>query len=216
MGIKILHAEVQTLSRNRLKEILLKKQPLISFHEALDSKDLFQKIKFLSPDVLVINYNEGTNFSEADIFKVRLDYPEIKILAFSSDNLSSRIKAVMQSGVDGYIFSDAGENEIVDAIFAIARSEKVIPDRVVEALINEPNLSKKEWLKEKGISERECEIIKLLALGSTNKIIADQLGLSHHTIHTHRRNIMKKLSIKTISELTLFAVKTRLIEGNNY
>ena len=102
------------------------------------------------------------------------------------------------------------------AVALLVRGEKVISDKVVEALINEPNLSKKEWLKEKGISHRETEIIKLLALGSTNKLIADQLGLSHHTVHTHRRNIMKKLDIKTISELTLFAVKARLIESNNY
>ena len=216
MEIKILHAEVQTLSRIRFKEILLKKQSLISYQEALHSKHLFEQIESSLPHVLIINYNEGVNFSETDIFKVRIDYPEIKILVVSSDNLSSRIKAVMQSGVAGYIFSDAEEIEIVNAVFSVVRGEKVISDKVVEALINEPNLSKKEWLKEKGISQRESEIIKLLALGSTNKQIADQLGLSHHTVHTHRRNIMKKLNIRTISELTLFAVKTRLIESNNY
>ena len=214
MSITILHAEFQTLSRIRLKEILLKTDVQISYKETLNSKDLFQKIKIQPPDVLIINYYEGATFCETDIFRIRTDYPEIKILVLSSDNLNSRVKAVIQSGIGGYVFSDAGEQEIVNAVFAVARGEKIISNKVIDVIINEPNSLKKEWLEEKGISQREIEIIKMLAFGSTNKLIANQLNLSHHTVHSHRRNIMKKLNLKTISELTLFAFKSGLIEDN--
>ncbi len=214
MRINILHAEFQTLSRIRLKEILLKTAVAVSYSETLNSKDLFQRIKILPPDVLIINYYEGSTFCEADIFRIRTDYPEIKILVLSSDNLNSRVKAVIQSGIGGYVFSDAGEQEIINAVFAVARGEKIISNKVIDVIINEPNALKKEWIEEKGISQREIEIIKMLAFGSTNKLIASQLNLSHHTVHTHRRNIMKKLNLKTISELTLFAFKSGLIEDN--
>lgn len=214
MRINILHAEFQTLSRIRLKEILLKTAVAVSYSETLNSKDLFQRIKVLPPDVIVINYYEGSTFCEADIFRIRTDYPEIKILVLSSDNLNSRVKAVIQSGIGGYVFSDAGEQEIINAVFAVARGEKIISNKVIDVIINEPNALKKEWVEEKGISQREIEIIKMLAFGSTNKLIASQLNLSHHTVHTHRRNIMKKLNLKTISELTLFAFKSGLIEDN--
>ena len=66
MRITILHAEFQTLSRIRLKEILLKTEVSISYRETLNSKDLFQKIKALPPDVLIINYYEGATFCETD------------------------------------------------------------------------------------------------------------------------------------------------------
>ena len=214
MRINILHAEFQTLSRIRLKEILLKTAVAVSYSETLNSKDLFQRIKILPPDVLIINYYEGSTFCEADIFRIRTDYPEIKILVLSSDNLNSRVKAVIQSGIGGYVFSDAGEQEIINAVFAVARGEKIISNKVIDVIINEPNALKKEWIEEKGISQRVIEIIKMLAFGSTNKLIASQLNLSHHTVHTHRRNIMKKLNLKTISELTLFAFKSGLIEDN--
>lgn len=214
MRINILHAEFQTLSRIRLKEILLKTAVAVSYSETLNSKDLFQRIKILPPDVLIINYYEGSTFCEADIFRIRTDYPEIKILVLSSDNLNSRVKAVIQSGIGGYVFSDAGEQEIINAVFAVARGEKIISNKVIDVIINEPNALKKEWIEEKGVSQREIEIIKMLAFGSTNKLIASQLNLSHHTVHTHRRNIMKKLNLKTISELTLFAFKSGLIEDN--
>ncbi len=211
--ISILHAETQTLARIRLEELLSTQDTIIQYQSVSNRRDLLKNISSLMPDVLVFNYGEVVSFSIADLFKIRHDFPQIKILVLSCDNNHSRVKSIMQSGVSGYVFSNVDEQEIIDAVFAVSRGEVVISDEVLEVLINTHQASTNSLLKQSGLTTRQGEIIDLLTKGFTNKQVADNLELSHHTVHTHRRNIMKKLEVKTISELTLYAVKNGLINS---
>ena len=109
---------------------------------------------------------------------------------------------------------ECDEEEIIHAIFAIYKGEKFYCNKVLDIVFNK-HLFKKEDdnCEPTNLTVRETEITILITKGNTNKEVAELIHLSPHTIHTHRKNIMKKLGLKSVSELTIYAISTGLIQA---
>ena len=120
----------------------------------------------------------------------------------------------METGISGFVTKECSQQEIVAAIYATAKGEKFFCNKVLE-LILDKHLQKEE--KDKclptDLSVREVEVVQLTASGLNARQVAEKLNLSHHTVYTHRKNVMKKLGLGSVSELTLYAVKTGLIRA---
>ena len=144
--------------------------------------------------------------------KITKNHPKLSILIISNDTSIARITKVMELGIHGFITRNSDIDEILLAIRKIKTGEKYFCSKIIEIMVTKNSYPKFTFNSNRILTQREQEIVKNIALGKTNKQIGSFLGISHHTVHTHRKNIMKKLAVKSSTELALFAVDYGLIE----
>jgi DNA-binding NarL/FixJ family response regulator len=212
-SIKVALADKQALTRVGLKSFIKEKTDLDLLEEVNSLQDLIETLKNHQPQVLLIDYNLRDFISIKDLREARKLSPNTRILVISSDNNKANIFEVLEIGVNGYVTKECSQQEIVGAIYATAKGEKFFCNKVLD-LILEKHLKKDadECLPTE-LSVREVEVVKWTASGLNARQIADKLHLSHHTVYTHRKNVMKKLTLGSVSELTLYAVKTGIINA---
>ena len=157
------------------------------------------------PDLLIVDYNADGYITKSDLLTVKEFSPDTKVLVISSDNDKASILQVLQSGVIGYLTKDCSREEILMAVSAVAKGEKFFCHKILN-IIMEKHFSPESVEVLPGIlTVRETEILKLLASGYSTQKVADELFLSPHTVHTHRKSIIKKLNIKSPTEFVIYA-----------
>lgn len=140
--------------------------------------------------------------------KLIADFPDLKILVISMHAEDNYIKNMIEAGALGYILKESGTEEIITAIKTVNQGQKYYSNEVSVAMINYMMNGQHD---NKKLSEREEEVLKLIAEGKTNKQAADILFVSDRTVETHRRNILAKLECKNSTELIHYAIKHKLI-----
>lgn len=135
--------------------------------------------------------------------EIRKNYPHVKILALSMHNQSAIISAMLKSGIAGYILKDAGKEELLRAIQKLSEGETYFSDEVKSVLMESmiPGRTAKHGNSPIELSERESEILKLIAEEYTQQQIADKLFISPHTVIFHRRKLLHKLGAKNTAGL---------------
>ncbi|MFM7022812.1 MAG: LuxR C-terminal-related transcriptional regulator [Flavobacteriales bacterium] len=204
-----------------LRFVLDKKEDFV-IHSAVHSQEeisaLFQSK--MPPAILLI-----------DIFSPHFDVD--KVLAYSAFSQKTKVIPVtdarskhdylklLKSGINSYLLKICDESEIIECVKKTIAGKNFVCAQVVDVLTDK-NIAKEGELPYKktceglNISDREIEIIKLIAEGRINKEIADTLFLSNHTINTHRKNIMQKLGINNTAGIVLFAVKEQIVSPNDF
>ena len=211
-SIKVALADKQALTRVGLRSFINEKEDLNLLDDVNSMEDLRDVLKTEQPQVLLVDYNLGDFVSINDLREVNELSPNTKILIISSDNDRSNIFDVIEVGICGYVTKECSQQEIVGAIYATAKGEKFFCNKVLD-LILENHLKKdsEDECLPTELSVREIEVVQFTASGMNARQIADKLHLRHHTVYTHRKNVMKKLALSSVSELTLYAVKTGII-----
>ena len=210
--IKILLADNSFLIREGIKTILAGHKDLKIVAETESGSELFSLLKKpIHFDVIILDYN---TISSEELQKL-INHPgNFKILCLTNHNTSDIIARAVESGINSHIFKDCDKQEIIDAVYATAKGEKFFCGKVLEAITEKDKSSQTFSCQAVNISNRESEIIKLIAEGLTNKEIADKLCLSSHTITTHRKNIMGKLGISNTAGLVLYAIKENIVRAH--
>ncbi len=210
--IQVLYAENQPLSIEGLRHILFENEITQNFHNVTKSELIDSGIIAYEPDLVIIDYDQKDFFSLTDIEKITKNYPKVNILIISNDTSIARISKAIELGVHGFITRNSNIDEMLLAIRKINKGEKYFCSKIIEIIVTKNSYPKFTFNSNRILTKREQEIVKNIALGKTNKQIGSFLGISHHTVHTHRKNIMKKLAVKSSTELALFAVDCGLIE----
>ncbi len=219
-SIKVLIADGQELSRAGLARIIDEHEVLERVCELSDGSELSSSIREFKPDVVLIDHT-SQGFSIEMIPQVLEEHPECRFVAITPDRSGLAIQTALRSGIMSYIKKDCSIAEIRNALIETAQDQKFFCGKILEA-ISEVGLDldniERELLdcEAVSLSERELEIIKLIAEGYTNNRIADKLFISDHTVTTHRKNIMKKLGVKNTAGIVLYAVKTELVSPNRF
>ena len=208
--ISIAIADPQYLTRVGLRHILATQPQFQILSEAGNEKALLQQVQEQHPQVLILDYNHPGYFSQATIKVIKQVSPETNILIISDDQEKSSIYQVLEHGINSFLTKNCHEEEIIDAVNATAKGEKFFCTRVLNYLL-EKSFGKEETCSPTPLTPREIEIVKLTAKGLISKEIARELNLSIHTIYTHRKNILEKLSLKTSSELLLYAIQNGIV-----
>ncbi|MAY83546.1 MAG: hypothetical protein CMP59_05360 [Flavobacteriales bacterium] len=212
MSISILHANANVLMANGLSAILANGGGIERIKIASTEEQMFDSLRQDHFDLLVIDPLDEEAFSPNTTHRIREEFPKLKVLIISNIASSNEVLSVLEKGVEGYLTRQCDEAEIKHAVFAINKGEKFYCNKVLDIILNKQfGPEEEENCEPTVLSERENEITALIAKGNTNKEIAEQLHLSHHTVHTHRRNILKKLGVKSTSELTVYAMNVGLI-----
>lgn len=212
--LNILHANANVLMANGLNSILLKGGGIEKIEIAKNEEELFHLLGEKAYDLIVIDPLAKEHFNIETTLKLKEQFPSQKTLIISDIEAPTKVLKILEKGVQGYLTRQCDEAEITHAIFAIAKGEKFYCNKVIDIILNKQfSPEEEENCEPTVLTERENEITALIASGLTNKEIGEKLHLSHHTIHTHRRNILKKLGVKSASELTVYAMNVGLISA---
>ena len=143
--------------------------------------------------------------------------PNQKTLCLTMHNEASLIKKVMDIGADGYLLKNADRKEFLDALLAISEGKTYFSSEVTQSLLNPEGIPKTNFnadpdtVQLSKLTEREIEVLSLIADGYSNKEIGEELFISHRTVDTHRTNLMKKLEVHNIAGLIKFAIKNGMV-----
>ena len=211
---RIVIAEDHTILRDGLKALLSSAPDFEIVGEAEDGRDAIRCVERLIPDLVLMDLSMPRMNGMDAIREVKKRYPETKIIALTVHKEEEYVLTTLQAGADGYVLKDATHAELLMAIKNVLMGKPYLSPGVSEKVI-EGYLDGKKTVKDKSawqtLTEREREILKLIAEGYKNKEVADYLCISLKTVEKHRANLMKKLDLHNAAALTAFAMKKGLV-----
>ncbi len=208
MELKIMIVDDHKILRDGLRNMIEKYPNFKVVGEATDGREALKLSQSLKPDVVIMDVAmEGLNGVEATQQIVQQS-PEIKIIGLSMHSNKRFILGMFKAGAYGYLLKDSDSSELIEAIKKVAQNKKYISQRISGAIVDE--LISPTRKEETELSQREKEILQLIAEGKSSKEIAEILFLSSKTVDSHRKNIMDKLELYNIPDLTKYAIKTGL------
>ena len=215
--ISVLIADNNYLSRLGLYTLLSTSPNFeVDYTEDENFENLVSCIQKNKPKILVLDF-QSLNFNSKQIFTLTKTFKRLQILAITDYMNKSEMQSALDSGVRSYLLKECDKEEIIEALHATYNGERFLCGKVAyflsnndELEINKPQLDKISC-QGLGITDRELDVIRLISEGLSNKLIADKLELSTHTVNTHRKNIMAKLSIPNTAGIVMFAVKNNLL-----
>lgn len=210
MEKKIILVDDHKIVRKGIKGIIEKNASLKVVGEASNGREAIKICKDIKPAVVIMDIAmEGLNGVEATRQILDIDR-DIKIIALSMHSEKQFVLGMFKAGAYGYLLKDSGSEELISAILAVARNEKYISQKLSHILIE--NLgSPNSGEKHDQLTTREREVLQLIAEGNSSKEIGDILFLSSKTVDVHRNNIMQKLDLHTLQDLTKYALKMGII-----
>jgi DNA-binding NarL/FixJ family response regulator len=218
--MNVIIADGNDLIRIGLRTILAAERDITIVGEAYNSESLIAQIKSFGASLVLIDYT-SSGFDIDIVPKVLSLNKNVKFIAITPEQSAQTLVDALRSGVTSYVKKDCELSEIVNAVSETGYGNKFFCGQILETIqranIDVNDLDFDSFTCEAVvISDRENEIIVLIAEGLTNEQIADQLFLSKHTINTHRKNIMSKLGVKNTAGIVMYAVKMNLISPNKF
>ncbi len=204
MIIRIILVDDHYLLREALREKLAKEADIDIVGEAGNGHAALQLVAELLPDVVVLDISLG-DMSGVDIAaQITAGYPRSKIVALSMHSDKRFVVEMLKAGAGGYVTKTAASTELLSAIRAVAAGKRYIGAEVADALVDDIQGSATNQVQ---LGRREREVLSLLAEGLRTADIANKLHISAGTVEVHRRNIMRKLDLHTVAELTKYAIR---------
>lgn len=211
---RILIAEDHTLIREGLRALLTSASEFEVIGEAEDGRQAVQLVEELAPDIVLMDLTMPRMNGMEAIAEIKRRCPETKILVLTVHKTEEHILAVLKAGAEGYVLKDDSHSALVAAIKSIVEGKTYLSPGVAERVI-EGYLEGQKKIREKTswdtLTQREREVLKLIAEGYKNQDIAEFLCISSKTVEKHRANLMKKLDLHSVSALTSFAIDKGLI-----
>ena len=201
--IRLLLADDENLFRDALATLLGLQDDLEVVGEAANGQEALVKVAELQPDVVVMDLlmpvMNGVDATRA----IRRDFPDVEVVALTSVLEDRLVIDVVEAGASGYMLKETRPDELFEAVRAAARGEVRLDPRAQQRLVREVRAPE---VKE-ALTERELEVLKLVAMGASNKGVAQQLGISEATVKTHVSNMLSKLGLKSRTQAALHAIR---------
>ncbi len=208
--MKILIADDHTIVREGLKRILLEAFPFCEIHDVCDAADLLKKALHEKWDIIISDISMPGQSGIEVLKQIKEHAPQIPVLMLSMHAPEQYAVRAIKAGASGYLTKESAPFELVNAVEKILGGRKYITPQVAEVLAEsiEQNFDK---LPHEILSDREFEVLKLIAGGQSISKIGESLSLSVNTISTYRTRIMEKLNIHNNADLVKYAMKHNLI-----
>ncbi|HXQ71649.1 MAG TPA: response regulator transcription factor [Pyrinomonadaceae bacterium] len=205
--LKILLAEDHRILREGLKRMIDEQPNMEVVGEADDGIAAWQKACELEPDIILMDVSMPRMNGADATAKIRELCPQVKVIALTAHRASAYLSQMLKAGASGYVLKQAAFDELLDAILTVSKGGRYIDRTSQEVMVNAPpeNVTWKGDPQGKPLSEREIQVISLVANGYTNKEIANKLAISVKTVESHKANSMQKLDLKSRAEIVDYA-----------
>jgi DNA-binding NarL/FixJ family response regulator len=210
MNIRLLLADDHQLMREGLRALIEKEDDMTLVGEAHDGYETVQLAEKLTPHVILMDVAMANLNGIEATRKILSVNPNIKVVAISGHNKKDFVRLMLEAGASAYILKSRAYEELALAIREVMKNRKYLSPEIAGGVVDEyVELSHAQ--RDKGtafimLTPREREVLQLLSEGYSTKEMADQLGISIKTIETHRRNMMDKLDLRSVAELTKYAI----------
>ena len=212
MKIKVLLVDDHAIIREGLRSLLEKQPEMEVIADTDDGRKALRLVRELSPDIVIMDITmPGLNGIEATR-QITAEFPDVKVIALSIHSKRRYVADMLSAGATGYILKECLFDELVAAIKAVATGGRYLSPRITDVVVSDyvKRLSASADSPFEALKAREREVLQLVAEGKSTKQIALELHVSIKTIEANRRQIMDKLNIHSIAELTKYAVREGL------
>ncbi len=210
--IRVLIVDDHAVVRSGLRRLLDAEDDIEAVGEAPNAdRAVFEALE-ARPDVVLMDLVMPEKGGIEGMPAVLQAVPETKVLVLSMQDDPRYVRAAFEAGASGYVLKEAADTEVVAAIRAVASGERYVHPALGAKLVAADSEERRR-AEQDPLSEREREVLRLLALGHTNQEIANQLYISVRTAETHRAHIMQKLGLSSRAELVRFAIGEGLLDG---
>jgi DNA-binding NarL/FixJ family response regulator len=211
---RVLIAEDHAILRDGLRALLTTSADLEVVGEADNGREAIRQIGILKPDLVIMDLTmPGTNGIDA-IREVKRRYPQMKVLTLTVHKTEEYIRTALQAGTNGYVLKETTHAELLIAIRSVMAGKTYlspgVSERVISGYLN-GGTEDQPATSSDSLTQREREVLKLVAEGMPNKKIALYLSISIKTVEKHRANLMKKLNLHNASALTSYAIENGLM-----
>ncbi len=180
--------------------------------EAADGRSAIRLVKELAPDVVIMDISMPDLNGIDATRRIIADYPNVKIIALSMHYDKQFVSEIFKAGASGYLIKDSAFDELEHAIRIVMEGKTYINPQiarlVVESLVSQPEPASHQAFSL--LTDREREVLQQIAEGKSTKQIASDLSVSAKTVESHRRQVMGKLNIRNVAELTKYAIREGL------
>jgi len=209
MSIRVLLADDHTIMRSGLRSLLEKESDMEVVGEADNGRRTVQLARELSPDVVIMDISmPDLNGIEASR-QIVSDVPDVKVVALSMHSDEQFVGQMLDSGATGYLLKDCALEELCRAIRVVVANKSYLSPGIADIVVKtyRRELSRAEPAGPPELTPREREVLQLVAEGNSSKKIASRLHVSIKTVEAHRHQIMDKLNIRSVAELTKYAIR---------
>ncbi|MGB2862185.1 MAG: response regulator transcription factor [Sedimentisphaerales bacterium] len=212
MSIKVLLVDDHAIIREGLRSLLEKQSELEVIADTDDGRKAIELVRELLPNIVIMDITmPGLNGIEATR-QITAEFPDVKVIALSIYSKRRFVADMLSAGATGYILKECLFDELVQAIKAVATGGRYLSPKITDVVVSDyvKRLSATAHSPFEALKTREREVLQLVAEGKSTKQIALELHVSSKTIEANRRQIMEKLNIHSVAELTKYAVREGL------
>ena len=214
MPIRILLADDHTILRRGLRLLLERESDFGVVAEASNGREAVDAVGRVTPDVVIMDIAMPSMNGIEATKRISQEFPRTAVIILSVHSDEAYILRALKAGARGYLLKDSAENDLIQAVRVVAAGKAYFSPAVSKILADDYVRQMREQGTEDPydlLTDRERELLQLIAELSSTKKIAELLGLSPHTVDTHRGNLMQKLNIHSIPEVILYAVRKGVI-----
>jgi two-component system response regulator NreC len=216
--IRVLIADDHAVVRTGLRALLDRAPDMQAIGEATNGEEALRLAAELHPDVILLDISMPGPGGIETTKKLKEVLPDIRVLILTVHKDEKLLQEAIKAGASGYVTKNALEPELINAVHAVSRGDLYVHPTMTRALLQgltpsadePPTLSDKEQIE--SLTNRETDVLRLIAQGYTNRQAADELGISVRTIETHRANIMGKLDVSGRVALVRYAMEHGLLD----
>lgn len=209
--LRVLIADDHAIVRRGLIQILADEFPEIAVGEAENARRVLQLVREQQWDIVVLDISMPEKSGLEVLKELKQARPELPVLILTTHPEEQYALRVIRAGASGYITKESAVDHLVEAVRKVLRGGKYISPALAELLATRVGADQEKPLHGT-LSDREYEVMCLLASGKTPTEVADELSLSVKTVSTYRARILEKMGMKTNAELTYYAIKNHLID----
>lgn len=210
--IRVLIADDHALVREGLSKILSMEERIEIVGEASNGEQAISQVFACKPDIVLMDINMPVINGIAATRMIKSERPETDIIILTIHDQEEYLFELIKAGVSGYMLKDVSPDLLIQTILGVARGESFLPSNMVARMFEEyarlANLSTPE-----GLTRREIDVLRLVAQGHSNRIIAEKLYISEKTVKNHLTNIFLKLGVDDRTQAAIHAIKNNMVNS---